>query len=474
VLFHSLEYLVFLPLCALAYHAVPARLRWAVLVATGVAFLSFVSPLHAAIAMAMAAVNFATGLGVEKWAETPRGTRILWLALLIDVGVLGYFKYQGFFVDNVNSLVGLAGVASPLRARTLLLPLGISYYTFQLIGYNLEIHWGREQAERHFGRFAASIFFFPKLIAGPIERPHRFLAQLGEDRPYPADDISEGVVLIGWGLFKKCVIADRVAMLVDLVYKDPRGLTGWPLIVAIVAYVVQVYNDFSGYTDIARGSALVLGIELTPNFNAPFQARSITDFWRRWHISLSSWTNDYIYRPLSMYVSLETEWGKGGLVFSILVTFFVLGFWHGPSWGFVVFGLIHGLAVSFEFLTQRARGAALARLPARASDALRHAATLGFYALSCVFFRAGSVGDAVYILTHAFRGLGDVRSLQRFAGLPLHLLVLGMFLVAWLALRSRILLAWPTWARWGLYYSVILSIFLFGLFEINQFVYVQF
>ena len=483
MLFPSLEYVVFLPLAALAYHAVPARHRWAVLVATGVAFLGFVSPVHAAIALGMAAVNFGTGLGLERWADTPRGTRVLWLALLFDVGVLGYFKYQGFLLQNVNSLALLAGVAPPFRARALLLPLGISYYTFQLIGYNLEIHWGRESAEKHFGRFAASVLFFPKLIAGPIERPHRFLAQLAASRPFRAEDLEAGLVQIGWGLFKKCVIADRVALVVDLVYQSPRELTGLPLLIGMFAYVVQVYNDFSGYTDIALGSARILGIELSPNFNHPFSARSVTDFWRRWHISLSSWTNDYIYKPLSMYVSLETNWGKGGLVLSILVTFFVLGFWHGPSFTFIVFGLIQGAAVSLEFVTQRTRGAALAKLPARISDLLRHAATLTFYALSCVFFRARTVGDAVYIISHAFRGVGDLRALQRFAPLTYHLGVLALFLAAlgllrarpveWLA-AQRAQRAQRTWARWPLYYAVIISVLVFGLFEINQFVYVQF
>jgi D-alanyl-lipoteichoic acid acyltransferase DltB (MBOAT superfamily) len=476
VLFHSLEYAVFLPLSALAYHLAPARHRWAVLVATGLLFLALVSPVHAAVALGLLAFNHATGLGIERWADTPRGVRVLWLALLVDVGVLGYFKYQGFFRENVNGLVGLAGIAPPFTVRALLLPLGISYYTFQLIGYNLEIHWGRETAEPHFGRFAASVLFFPKLIAGPIERPHRFLAQLGEGKPLRAEAVSSGLVQIGWGLFKKCVIADRVALVVDLVWQTPRAHQGWPLLVGIFAYVVQVYNDFSGYTDIALGSARLFGIELSPNFNHPFSARSVTDFWRRWHISLSSWTNDYIYKPLSMYISLETEWGKGGLVLSILVTFFVLGFWHGASWTFIAFGLVQGAAVSFEFLTQRARGAALGRLPARVADGLRHAATLGFYGLSCVFFRARTVGDALHVLTHAPRALGDLRALRLFAPLAYHLGVLAVFAAAfglW-RLRARPLPEAPTWARWSLYYAVVVSVLVCGLFEVNQFVYVQF
>jgi D-alanyl-lipoteichoic acid acyltransferase DltB (MBOAT superfamily) len=411
VLFNSFEYLVFLPLAVVAYYSVSAQRRWAVLVATGMAFLAFASPWHAAIALGMAAVNFGTGLAIDRWADTPRGARVLFFALLFDVGALGYFKYQGFFVQNMNLLAQFGGVAPPLRAHEVLLPLGISYYCFQLIGYNLEVHWGRQPAEKHFGRFASSILFFPKLIAGPIERPHRFLAELRAQRPFRVDDLSAGLVLIGWGLFKKCVIADRVALFVDVVYQNPRELTGLPLLVGVFAYVVQVYSDFSGYTDIALGSGRMLGIQLSPNFNQPFSARSVTDFWRRWHISLSSWTNDYIFKPLSTYVSLETKWGHAGIVLSILVTFFVLGFWHGPSWNFVLFGLIHGGAVAFELLTKRARGFAASKLPPRIPDGVSHAATLIFYAFSCVFFRARTVGDALYIISHSFRGLTNVRLL---------------------------------------------------------------
>jgi D-alanyl-lipoteichoic acid acyltransferase DltB (MBOAT superfamily) len=455
VLFHSLPYAVFLPLCALAYWTAPARHRWVLLVATGAAFLGSAGRLHLAIAVAMTAVNFAAALALEKWTDTRRGTGVLWLVLLLDVAALGAFKYLGLLFS----------------------PLGISYYTFQLIGYNLEVHWGRERAERHLGRFAASILFFPKLVAGPIERPHRFLAQLGAERPFRAAEVAAGIRQIGWGLFKKCVIADRVALFVDLVYKDPRALTGLPLLVGVAGYVVQIYNDFSGYTDIALGSARVLGIELGPNFDHPFSARSVSDFWRRWHISLSSWTNDYIFKPLSTIVSLKTKLGKAGIVGSLLITFLVLGVWHGPSFGFVVFGLLHGAAVSFEVLTRRPRGAALDRLPAKLADGLRVGATVTFYAFSCVFFRARKLSDAIYIVTHAFRGLGHLGGLQVFAPLVYHLGVL-VVLVALIGLvRWRVadrLAEQPTWARWSIYEAVAISILLFGLFEINQFVYVQF
>jgi|HubBroStandDraft_6_1064221.scaffolds.fasta_scaffold115128_2 alginate O-acetyltransferase complex protein AlgI len=473
--FCSLAYLVFFPLAALAYHVAPTRHRWAVLVALGLGFMAWASPFAAAVAVAMAAVNYATGLGVERWAETSWGPRVLALALLLDVGLLGWFKYQGFFAESVNGLGALAGFSPALRARSVLLPLGISYYTFQLVGYNLEVHWGRESAERHFGRLLASILFFPKIVAGPIERPHHFLAQLGGEKRTGADDLAAGLRRIGWGLFKKCVLADRIGLFVDAVYDRPRELHGLPLLLGVALYAAQIYCDFSGYTDIALGSARVLGIELAPNFDHPFSATSVTDFWRRWHISLSSWTSDYIYKPLSLAISLGTRWGKAGLVFAVLVSFLVLGLWHGPSWCFVLFGLIHGVAVSIELVLARPR--APRRVPLWVANAL----TVAFYAFSCTFFRARTVSDALYVIGHAFVGLGDLGGLQRFAFLQFHAASLVFMVVVLGALRLRLgprpaeaLAARPWWVRWSADYALCGAIFVFGIFDTNRFVYVQF
>ena len=473
MLFTTLEYLIFFLLAAAAHHLTPGKHRWAVTVLAGLAFVSWASPIHAVAAVGMAAVNYGTAIAVDRWAETPRGTRFLWLALILDVGVLAYFKYQGFFVENVNALGGALGHSPGLHARAVLLPLGISYYTFQLIGYNLEVHWGREAPERHFGRFLASVLFFPKLVAGPIERPHRFFGQT--EKKATSDDVVIGLRRIGWGLFKKVVIADRVALFVDLVYQRPTDLHGLPLLVGIGLYTVQVYCDFSGYTDIALGSARVLGVELSPNFDRPFSARSITDFWRRWHISLSSWTNDYIYKPLSMWVSLSTRWGLGGVLLSVLVTFFVLGLWHGPRWSFVLFGLIHGAAVCLELLTQRPRAALAERLSPRAAALVANALTVGFYAFSCVFFRARTVREALHVVSHAFRGLGDLGSLSLFQPLAFHGLILAGLLALYLGYRLLGPRGEERRGPRGIFdYAMVMAIFVLGVFETNQFVYVQF
>ncbi len=478
--FPSLEYLIFFPLAVAAWYAAAPRLRWAVLIGAGAAFLALASPTHFAFAFVLSLVNYFAGLALERWAETRKALWVLLATLAFDVGVLGLFKYGNAVLAGFAQLEALFGVAAPPRVLSLVLPLGISYYSFQLIGYLLEVYWGRQPAARHLGHFAATILFFPKLVAGPIERPHHFLAQLAAPKPFDPADVTAGLKLLGWGLFKKCVIADRIAFVIGPIFGHPRDFSGLPLAAAIALYTVQVYCDFSGYTDVALGSARVLGLELAPNFNHPFSARSVTDFWRRWHISLSSWTNDYIYRPLSMVISFHTSWRRVGTVFSILVTFGVLGLWHGATWNFVLFGLLHGAAVSVEALTSRARTRLLGRLPARVADRLNNVVTVVFYSLSCVLFRANSISDALYILGHAFVGIGHAAPIgaKRMFGRQYHILLLGLVFGAlvlgrWWT-RRRPVAARPTWQRWPVYYAVIAAIVILGLFQVNQFVYVQF
>lgn len=482
--FNSLEYGLFFPLALLLYYAAPAPHRWAVLVATGGAVLAWKGIAHLAIAVGLTVVNYAIGLAIEKHAEAPRASWLLGLALCCNLFVLGLFKYATVLGAGVHDVLAAIGVPAASGEWSFFLPLGISYYVFQLISYDLEVYWGRAPATRHLGHLAASVLFFPKLVAGPIERPHHFLPQLVTPRPFAAENVTAGLAQIAWGVFKKCVIADRIALIVDPVYENVHGFGQLTLLLTIGLYVVQTYNDFSGYTDIALGSARTLGLEIVPNFNHPFSARSVTDFWRRWHMSLSSWTADYIFRPLSTYVSFNTSWRKTGMAASITASFLVLGIWHGATWNFVLFGLAHGLAVSIETLTQRHRTRLLARLPERLADRLNNVVTVVFYACSCVLFRAASLGDAGYVLGHAFTSIGGITGADRalFREQRYHVLLLGLMAVLFAAAHRlslhRPLSAWvgarPLWVRWSAYYALIAAIVIFGVFGVKEFVYVQF
>jgi alginate O-acetyltransferase complex protein AlgI len=474
--FPTLEYALFLPISVLAYWSTPRNLRWLLLLVAGVVFLRFAGTYDAAVAFALGLANFLAGLAIESSGDTPKASVALWSVVLLDVGVLAWFKYRGLLADLFPALGPRGGPAG-------FQPIGLSYYTFQCIGYNLEIFWGRHSAERRVGRFLTSIFFFPKLVAGPIERPHHFLPQLGSSRQWYVDDLRRGALLIGWGLFKKCVIADRVSPVVDAIYANPSACSGWLLQLAILLYTVQVYCDFSGYTDIALGSARLMGIELAPNFNSPFSATSVTDFWRRWHISLSSWTSDYIYQPLSTYLSLTTGWRRLGTVVSILLAFLVIGVWHGASLTYVAFGLIQGAAVSAEFLWGSFRRKAKRPAPSSAlGPRWRQAATIVFYACSCVFFRATSFSQAGYILSHALRGLGHLGSLQALDGHRHDLVIVGLLGAGLAVLRAAtrgvsplaVIDAQVPAVRWSLYYALVLAVLLLGLFGVNRFVYVQF
>lgn len=481
MLVHALEYLIITAAGLLLHAVLPQRLRWVGLVATGATFLGFVGVRDVAVALALTLVNWAAAIGIERWAETTRGTALLFGAVFVDVAVLALYKFGALLVPYAPPLASLFASRTTNGALSLLAPMGVSYYVFQLVGYCLEVHWGRATAERNPGKLAASVVFFPKLVAGPIERPPHFLPQL-ETAAVRLDGLRAGAIRVGWGVFKKAVIADRIGALIDPIYRHPQSFDGLTLLLAVGLYTVQVYNDFSGYTDIALGTAKLFGFDLLPNFDHPFRSKSITEFWRRWHMSLSSWTSDYIYRPLSIWLSFKTSFKRAALVVSIVLTFAVLGVWHGASWTFVAFGLVHGVAVSFEALTQKVRFLPRS-LPPAVADVARNVLTVVFYSASCVLFRAESVSDALYILTHAFTRLhaGAAAAFVKaskydFASIACILAVVA--LVGWLVRRrtERAGADAPRdeWWRVPLYLGVVGLIVVAGVFEATTLVYAQF
>lgn len=287
---------------------------------------------------------------MDKHREPSYRKWILLVTLLFNVGILFVFKYYNFFNDSLRTALNIFNISYNAPTLKLLLPVGISFYTFQVISYLADVYKGEQGAERHFGHFAVFVAFFPKLVAGPIERARNLLPQFYEKQEFDYQRASDGLKLIGWGLFKKMVIADRVAVYVNQVYNNPGDYTGAPVAMATVFYAIQVYCDFSGYTDIARGSALILGFRLMENFNRPYFSKSISEFWRRWHISLSSWLEDYIYTPILIK---KRDWGLTAIIFSLLVTFITCGLWHGANWTFVIWGLLHGVMLSLEVVTRK-------------------------------------------------------------------------------------------------------------------------
>ena len=387
--FNTLEFLLFLPAVLALHWALPHRLRWALLLASSWLFYFWWEPMAGLLLVAVTAATWLCGLGAAR--EKPPAVRRACLAMALGacLGCLGVFKYAGFF----------AGLIHGGPAWRLLLPVGISFYTFQALSYVLDVYRGRTAPEGHFGYYALFISFFPQLVAGPIERSGRLLPQLRRERTLSREQLSAGGWLLLTGYFKKAAIADGLAPLVDAVYAAPGQAAGPEIIAATALFGLQIYCDFSGYSDIARGSAGLLGVELMENFQAPYAARSIREFWRRWHISLTAWFTDYVYIPLG-----GSRRGLPRRCFNIMAVFLLSGLWHGADWTFVAWGGIHGIYQVCGVLAARRTGG---RTPqGLGTGLLRCAATFSLVTFAWLFFRAQSMADAWLLLSRLGTGWG--------------------------------------------------------------------
>ena len=483
MLFNSSEFFVFFPIVAALYFALPHRWRWSLLLATSYFFYMCWEPGYVLLLIASTLISFMAG-GLIGSTFNERWRRIYLIAAIVgNLGLLFYFKYYNFFAEALQPLIPFQ-----LPASRFLLPLGISFYTLQALSYVFEVYLGRELPERHIGRFALYVAFFPQLVAGPIERPGNLLPQLRRHQEFHYDRVTDGLKLIGWGLFKKMVIADRLAILVDHVYADPTQYEGLPLVVATVCFAFQIFCDFSGYSDIAIGAARVLGIKLMANFWRPYAARSVADFWRRWHISLSTWFRDYLYIPLGGSRVRTPRW-----CLIIFVVFLVSGLWHGANWTFLVWGGLHALYMLGGRFLQPARARVvgaigLDRRPLLHA-AVQWAITFSMVCFAWIFFRANTLSDAIYIVTHLFQGWGLLLSPQQIPqalfsiGLTSHELLfiiatIGLLEVVHYGMGRGSVLLWivdrPIYVRWAFYCALVWSILLFGVFQHKEFYYFTF
>jgi alginate O-acetyltransferase complex protein AlgI len=466
MLFHTLHFAFFFLVVFPAFLLTPQRARWGTLLCASLVFFSALGV--PALVFALAAVTLASyGAGLCMGAVRARRRVWLWSGIAFNVLVLAAFRYPS---------------AASLRATEtsgLMATVGVSYFTFQGISYLVDIYIGAQEPERHLGYFALYMAFFPKVLQGPIERAGELLPQLRCRFSFDSEDWRAGALLFAWGLFKKTVVADRAGPLVDAVYGHVTSYQGIPLAVATYLYALQLYCDFSGYTDMALGVARCFGIRLTQNFNNPYASRSIAEFWRRWHISFSRWILDYIFKPLQFALR---DLGAAGSAIALIVTFLISGIWHGVGWTFVVWGLIHGVYMSFSIYTRPVRKALHDRVwrgRPTLSKAWQMFVTVHLVLFSWVFFRAPSLSDALYILTHLGSGLYGTRSLLFLNGVY-NLLVLGLgaAVVGWVDTvgRGRIedLLERPVWCRWPAYYALAAAILLFATERRGTFIYFQF
>jgi alginate O-acetyltransferase complex protein AlgI len=488
VAFNSLQFLAFFPLVVVGFFLLPHRVRSLWLLAASLYFCGAGQPLALVWMLAATVVTYWVAIKVDGAPDKPRKKAIMKMGVALLVANLVVFKYTSFVNESFRSVAGWFGGAYPVPVIHLLLPIGISFYTFLLIGYLVDVSNGLK-AERSFGTFALFVTYFPKLVAGPIERAKNLLPQLHVEQTFDYRRVVSGLVLMALGFFKKVVVGDRLAPFVQQAYGDPRGHDGVVMVLATWMFAFQVYCDFSGYTDIAIGAARTMGYKLINNFNRPYFAISIADYWKRWHISLSSWLTDYVYTPLTRTKAIKMKWYYLMLL-SLFITFVVSGFWHGAQWTFVVWGVLHGTYMITSMLTQKWRrkvnqSLGLDRRP-RLHNVLRVMFTFCLVCFAYIWFQAASVADAVYISTHLHTGWGHaVASAKdflddRYAELAFALYGIAVVMIAdTLAAKGDIverLVARPARVRWAVYYTTAVSIILLGAFYDTQqkFIYFQF
>ncbi len=401
--FNSLAFVVFYPCVLLLYFILPGRARLPLLLAASYFFYMYYQPSLILLILGTTAASWLAAWGIERSRSLVMRRLLLSLTLIVCLGTLFFYKYFDFLVGSIVGLVRLfGGTASPI-VLSLVLPVGISFYTFQTLSYVIDVYRGRIPHEKNFFYYALFVSFFPQLVAGPIERPENLLPQLKEKHSFCKENAVMGAKHILVGYFKKICVADLLAETVNLVYNAPEEATPIGILIATALFAVQIYCDFSGYTDIAIGIARVMGIRLMQNFDHPYRARTVREFWSRWHISLSSWFKDYLYIPLG-----GSRCAKWRHLLNLMIVFAVSGLWHGANFTFVVWGLLHGTYQVVGQLTKHPRAALRTRLGISEENALlrvwQTACTALLVGFAWLFFRANSMADAVTLLGRFFDG----------------------------------------------------------------------
>ena len=396
MLFNSLSYAIFLPLVFIIYWLLPNKYRWILLLIASYYFYMSWNAKYVFLIFITTFTSYLCAILIEKNREHKK--LILTITLLVCLGILFVFKYFNFFFESINYLLGNKLHSISLN---LLLPVGISFYTFQTLSYCIDVYRGNIKAEKHFGYYATFVSFFPQLVAGPIERPDNLLPQLRKEKEFDYNKAVYGLKLMTVGFFKKIVVADNLAYYVDMVYNDLSYYQGFALVLAAFFFTIQIYCDFSGYSDIAKGSAKLLNIDLMDNFKTPYFSTTIKEFWSRWHISLSSWFKDYVYIPLG-----GNRCSKLRHYFNLLATFLVSGLWHGANITFVIWGGIHGLLQILEDIFHIKKNTKTYSL----SWFIRVILVFMLMSITWVFFRASNLHDALYIFRHMFDGITNLKS----------------------------------------------------------------
>lgn len=481
MLFNSFEFLYFFPIIIIGFYLIPNRFRWLWLLLGSYYFYTTLEPTLILLLIASTLVDYFCGLKMYAAATKKIKKWYLAASITINVGILIAFKYLFFFTASFASLLAFFGIQIPIddmeqsyHISQILLPIGISFYTFQTMSYSIEVYRGTIKPEKHLGIFALYVAFFPQLVAGPIERASRLLPQLRKNVSLNLRNVEQGLIMMAWGFFLKVVVADRLGIYVDQAFSNPDSPHSLSLILGGFFFCFQIYYDFSAYTSIAIGAANVMGYNLMQNFNRPFFSTSSTEFWKRWHISLMQWMRDYVYRPLVIHLKMNR-------LSAVLIVFFVVGLWHGANWTFVVWSMLNALLLIAEVSTNPIRKWLFKklRLPKQLVSFLGWSFIFSYLMVSLIFFRSSSIEAAfVYIQSMFTIGSMHINIMGNYIELFLSFLFIGVVqIIHYYKGNNRVyelVIDKAHYIKWISYFGYILIIVLFGLNRQNSFIYFQF
>ena len=497
MLFNSVDFLVFFPIVTLIYFLIPHKIRYLWLLVCSYYFYMCWNAMYALLLFASTMITWVSGLAIaaaaKKETEDPtrlRSRGIVAISLILNLTLLFFFKYSNFVIENLNSLLAYTGVSLRVPKLDLLLPVGISFYIFQALSYTIDVYRGDVQVEKTPLRYMVFVSFFPQLVAGPIERSSRLLGQFYEKHRFSYDRMVRGLMMMLWGYFQKMVVADRLSVLVDQVFNYSSYYAGFEILVGAVFFAFQIYCDFAGYSTIAIGAAQVMGFDLMENFRRPYLAVSVADFWRRWHISLTSWFRDYLYIPLG-----GNRKGKLAKYRNIMVVFLASGLWHGANWTYVIWGGLNGLFQIIGAQTKKLRSAVKSFLGIRDNSGsgrlLSMIVTFLLVDFTWIFFRAATLEDAVTVIRQLFSSFNPwvlfdgtlytlgLSMIDFWVGIVAIAMILAVDVLHERGVRIREwILNQNLLFRWMVYFLAIFTILIFGFYGPNydaaQFIYLQF
>jgi len=475
MLFNSFNFIVFLLIFLPTFFFIPKKYKPLFLLLSSYVFYSFWSWKLLSLIVFSTLTDFYCAKAIYRHSDPAKRKAFLLLSCMVNLGVLALFKYANFFIENFNQLFSKFETSIHFNYLELPLVVGISFYTFQTLGYTIDVYRKTKTPEDNLINFATFVTFFPQLVAGPIEKAATLLPQIKKKSQFNAHQFNTGLQLMLWGFFKKCVVADRLSIFVDHMYDDPSAATSAQILMAVIFFSFQIYADFSGYCDIAIGLSRCIGINLSRNFNQPYIAASICEFWKRWHITLTCWFRDYVYISLG-----GNRLGYKRTLLNVFIVFLLSGLWHGAAWMFVVWAMIHVLIYIVELTFTKIFSDKFDKvLNIPIVYAIRILLTFSIVSSAWIFFRSESMTEAMAVFKGLLLFTSEVKGLElnMFELTIACVAIAVMLMTEYVHSKTALWLRWratSVFVRWPVYYSVIFSILLFGEFQLKPFIYFQF